>query len=77
MTNGKNSRIEILEVVSSEQCCFRALTSSSADLESMKNSALFQGKPALNQRCSALIFLALKHWFFRSSETLGFGADLL
>ena len=39
-------------------------------------TALFQRERALNQRCSALIFLALKHWFF-STEQRWFSADLL
>ena len=41
-----------------------------------KNSALLWRESALNQRCSALIFLAAKHWVF-SREKHWFSCDLL
>ena len=62
------SWIEVPEIIGSEQHCFRVLQFFSADSENIKilalfrseNSGLFQRQSALNHRCSALIFLALK-----------------
>ena len=69
---------EEMKNISADQLCFSAdqlWFSLNQRCSELKNSALFQSwtalfqrETALHQRCSALIFLALKHWIFSAEQ---------